>query len=584
MDKRKRYGKGLFIAATIMVLSGCGSNNQTVTPTQIVTPTVTIAATPTESLAPTATVAPTEVVVPTETPTIEPELTTAPTVEPSVEPTAEPTIEPSIEPTVEPTITPAPTSTTTPEPTAEPTVELTPTPTPIPHEHVWEVKELPPTCTENGKTWEECECGETQNVVIREASGHGEAVYTVVKEATLEEEGAFEGICEICGTVINTGVISKLQPTPTPTATPAPTATPTATPTPVPTATPTPSPKPTVAPEPTAAPTTAPTPAAVLNGSFHDITITDTRAVEIRFTVRTENDLVQMECSSDKESVVSAEIEEGTRGNYFCLMLTPQGDGEAKVTVNLYGTSESGEKAIYDTKTMSVKVQWNTEPEETWYSKYTKDYPYKQHEWQYGSNIFVSVWAQKESGYSHAIMIVDGTGEMWDTDRSVEEYGNVTNVPWNHSDSCSYSQSIYEVHIAEGITHVEKLGTTKLEVITFPSTLKSIGRNAFTNSKMEEIILPEGLETVERGAFAYCENVTKIVLPSTLKYIGTGAFDLRAHAESRNKNKLLEVTLPAGLEYVGYRPFNYRWGINVIVPEELDSTGFDPDWNTLDDI
>lgn len=495
-------------------------------PTTIPTTGMESAATPESMNTLVPTTEPMQKVTPVETP--EPAATLTPEPSPTV------IVTPTIEPAAEPTEIPAVTVTPTMEPTAIPTVAPTATPTVAP------IETPVPTPTNT-------------------------PVPTVTPTVTPEPTPT-----------------AAPTSTPTPTNTPVPTSTPKPTSTPVPTATP----KPTATPTPTMTPTPSPspTPMAALNGSFHDIVITDTRAVEVRFMVKTDNDQVQIECSSSKENVVIASIEEGTKGNYFRLMLVPQGDGEAKVTVNLYSLSESGEKVIFDTKEMSVAVQWNTTPEKTWYSDYVADYPYKQHEWQYGSDILVSVWSQKESGYSHAIMIVDGTGEMWDINKGVEVYGLKGAVPWTDSDQCNYTQSIYEVHINEGITHVEQLGTSDLEVITFPSTLKSIGRDAFTNSKMAEIILPEGLEVIEEWAFSECYKVTKVELPSTLKYIGFGAFDLRAHAESRNKNLLLEVILPASLEYVGYRPFNYRWGINVIVPEGLDYTGFDPDWNTLDDI
>ena len=51
-------------------------------------------------------------------------------------------------------------------------------PTEPPHEHAYTesiTKEA--TCTEDGKTWEECECGEIQNEVLVPATGHLEYTY-----------------------------------------------------------------------------------------------------------------------------------------------------------------------------------------------------------------------------------------------------------------------------------------------------------------------------------------------------------------------------------------------------------------------
>ena len=79
------------------------------------------------------------------------------------------------------------------------------------HEHVWVKKETPATCTEPGKTWEECECEAVQKETVLEALGHGELVYKVVVEATVETEGKYEETCPVCNEVVKTGTIDKLE-------------------------------------------------------------------------------------------------------------------------------------------------------------------------------------------------------------------------------------------------------------------------------------------------------------------------------------------------------------------------------------
>lgn len=84
---------------------------------------------------------------------------------------------------------------------------------PAEHEHVWVKKETPATCTEAGKTWEECECGEVQKETVLEALGHGELVYKVVTEPTVDKEGKYEETCPVCKEVVKTGTIDKLEAT-----------------------------------------------------------------------------------------------------------------------------------------------------------------------------------------------------------------------------------------------------------------------------------------------------------------------------------------------------------------------------------
>ena len=64
---------------------------------------------------------------------------------------------------------------------------------------------------------------------------------------------------------------------------------------------------------------------------------------------------------------------------------------------------------------------------------------------------------------------------------------------------------------------------TKIKHITFPSTLVSIGKEAFYNARLEEIILPEGL--IEIGDYAFSLNSTKkLHIPNSVKIIGEKAF------------------------------------------------------------
>jgi len=196
----KKYALTL-IASCFMVLVACqNATDSAPIPTNTVTPTST----------------------PISTATPEPTATDAPTSTPSPEPTA--------------TSTPVPTATNTPTPTPSPT------PTPVPHIHEWKECEKPATCEEEGKTWDECVCGEVQNEIIVPATGHVEYTYQVSVEPSVENDGMYENVCNACGAVVSSGILEKLTPTPTPSPSPTPTPKPTATPTPKPTNTPTPTP------------------------------------------------------------------------------------------------------------------------------------------------------------------------------------------------------------------------------------------------------------------------------------------------------------------------------------------------------
>lgn len=67
------------------------------------------------------------------------------------------------------------------------------------------------------------------------------------------------------------------------------------------------------------------------------------------------------------------------------------------------------------------------------------------------------------------------------------------------------------------------------------------------NKKDEEFTVPEGITTLNNSQFAFCNNLKKINLPSTLKIVGDYAF--------LSANQIKEITIPEGVEKVGYCAF-----------------------------
>ncbi len=56
------------------------------------------------------------------------------------------------------------------------------------------------------------------------------------------------------------------------------------------------------------------------------------------------------------------------------------------------------------------------------------------------------------------------------------------------------------------------------------SELTSIGDSAFYGTALVSVVLPEGLKTIDEGAFHSCDDMKEITLPSTLESIGRNAF------------------------------------------------------------
>lgn len=79
--------------------------------------------------------------------------------------------------------------------------------------HKYQKQEIPPSCTTDGSSWEECEvCGleKESSRQITPAFGHSYGSYAVTREATIFAEGLKSRACSVCGNV-ETEIIPKLD-------------------------------------------------------------------------------------------------------------------------------------------------------------------------------------------------------------------------------------------------------------------------------------------------------------------------------------------------------------------------------------
>ena len=106
----------------------------------------------------------------------------------------------------------------------------------------------------------------------------------------------------------------------------------------------------------------------------------------------------------------------------------------------------------------------------------------------------------------------------------------------------AYAKNLSAISIPSTVTSIENnafYGCSKLKAVKFSKTLKSIGKGAFQYAGVEEAILPDGLEVLGDFAFAYCERLTQLTVPSSLKFFGANAFkDCTALEKIRFKDGL----------------------------------------------
>ncbi len=105
-----------------------------------------------------------------------------------------------------------------------------------------------------------------------------------------------------------------------------------------------------------------------------------------------------------------------------------------------------------------------------------------------------------------------------------------------------------------------------LQSVTIPSSVTSIGAQAFCYCAASEITLPEGLETIGVRAFKQCSNLTSIDIPKSVTEIGDEAFYY--------STALSSVTLHEGLQSIGSSAFEQCTSLSdITLPESVTTIG-----------
>ncbi|MDE5881583.1 MAG: leucine-rich repeat domain-containing protein [Muribaculaceae bacterium] len=104
----------------------------------------------------------------------------------------------------------------------------------------------------------------------------------------------------------------------------------------------------------------------------------------------------------------------------------------------------------------------------------------------------------------------------------------------------------------------------QLESVSLPSSLTKIGSEAFSYTGLKTIVIPENVESIGISAFSGCHNLTEIELPSALSKIGSNAF---------SHTGLTTISLPEGITDIPENAFFYADLENIILPSTLTTIG-----------
>lgn len=86
--------------------------------------------------------------------------------------------------------------------------------------------------------------------------------------------------------------------------------------------------------------------------------------------------------------------------------------------------------------------------------------------------------------------------------------------------------SLDSVNLPTSIKEIRKnaFSNTAIDKFTWPSNINIIPERVFANTNLIEFSVPETVTKIEAEAFDYCNNLKKITIPKSVKYIGNNAF------------------------------------------------------------
>ena len=146
----------------------------------------------------------------------------------------------------------------------------------------------------------------------------------------------------------------------------------------------------------------------------------------------------------------------------------------------------------------------------------------------------------------------------------VGETGVIGSRAWNDN----YWKKIQKVVIEEGVTTIVRQAFYNYDAmteVTIPSTMTTIGDEAFAYSNNLSIVNFKGGTTIGNNAFYECSNLVSITIPNSVTTIGDYAFE--------DCRKLETINIGSGLTSIGQGAFSDCYKLTTIAVDE-NNTAF----------
>lgn len=152
-------------------------------------------------------------------------------------------------------------------------------------------------------------------------------------------------------------------------------------------------------------------------------------------------------------------------------------------------------------------------------------------------------------------MTISGTGDMW----------NFAPGEPSNFDNTWYKKVIIKPGVTSIGDYAFSNNTTILGVV-IPSTVKRIGTNAFSDCSMMtgSVTIPEGVTKIEDYAFSSCGRLEQVTLPQSLVSIGKSAF---------SSNAFTTINIPQSVKKIDDFAFAYAKITSLNIPKNVEQIG-----------
>lgn len=153
--------------------------------------------------------------------------------------------------------------------------------------------------------------------------------------------------------------------------------------------------------------------------------------------------------------------------------------------------------------------------------------------------------------------------------------------------NCAFASSVI---ISEGI---ESIGESAFQycmspTYQLPSSLRKIGLNGFNGCSATDLVLPEGLEEMGEYALANCYSLVSVTIPGSLKKVPAHMLEYSSSLTTLTLEEGIEeigesafsglsmvesVTLPSSLKRIETNAFQYNGLLNLTLPASVEYLG-----------